>query len=186
MNLRLSFDGVVLSPQKEVVRVFFKELWDKADKSLIPTIFHPDFTFRGSLGPVLRGHDQFAGYVVCSLVTQIIYVSHSRHGGRRQQGLRQAPLSRLSPRRISWLPTDRTSCLVVRHASFHVRWHKSSRPWVLGDVHGLTGRLSNEAGSLLDGGYDVRRESRSLGYHSWPLLALSGHPSFTAHVRFWG
>ena len=59
----MSFDGVVLSPQKEVVRVFFKELWDKADKNLIPTIFHPDFTFRGSLGRVLRGHEQFAGYV---------------------------------------------------------------------------------------------------------------------------
>lgn len=41
----------------------FKDMWDKADKSLIPKIFHPDFTFRGSLGPVLRGHAQFAGYV---------------------------------------------------------------------------------------------------------------------------
>src|SRR3974377_32842 len=59
----MTFDGTVLSPQKEVVRVFFKEMWDKADKSLIPTIFHRDFTFRGSLGPVLRGYDQFAGYV---------------------------------------------------------------------------------------------------------------------------
>jgi hypothetical protein len=53
----MTFDGVVLSPQKEVVRVFFKEMWDKADKSLIPNIFHPNFTFRGSLGPVLRGYD---------------------------------------------------------------------------------------------------------------------------------
>ena len=59
----LAFDGLTLSPQKEVVRVFFKELWDKADKSLIPRVFHPDFTFRGSLGPELRGYDQFAGYV---------------------------------------------------------------------------------------------------------------------------
>ena len=48
----LSFEGVTLSPQKEVVRVFYKELWDHADKSLIPQIFHEGFTFRGSLGPV--------------------------------------------------------------------------------------------------------------------------------------
>ena len=32
----LSFDGVTLSPQKETVRAFYKELWDHADKSLIP------------------------------------------------------------------------------------------------------------------------------------------------------
>jgi len=59
----LDFTGVTLSPQKETVRVFYKELWDRADKSLIPQIFHADFTFRGSLGPALVGHQQFAGYV---------------------------------------------------------------------------------------------------------------------------
>src|SRR6476659_3843755 len=52
-----------LSPQKELVRLFYKEMWDHADKSLIPTIFHPGFTFRGSLGPSLVGYDEFAGYV---------------------------------------------------------------------------------------------------------------------------
>jgi predicted ester cyclase len=59
----LNFAGVTLSPQKDVVRVFYKELWDHADKSLIPKILHDGFTFRGSLGPTLVGHDQFAGYV---------------------------------------------------------------------------------------------------------------------------
>ena len=44
--------------------------------------------------------------------------------------------------------------------------------WVLGDVHGLTGRLSNEAGSLLDGGYDLRRASRSLAIIPCPLLGV--------------
>jgi len=59
----LDLEGVVLSPQKETVRMFYKELWDHANKTLIPRIFHEDFTFRGSLGPALVGHDQFAGYV---------------------------------------------------------------------------------------------------------------------------
>jgi predicted ester cyclase len=59
----LKFEGLALSPQKEMVRVFYKELWDHADKRLIPVIFHEGFTFRGSLGPTLVGHDQFAGYV---------------------------------------------------------------------------------------------------------------------------
>jgi len=59
----LDLEDIALSPQKETVRVFYKELWDHADKSLIPRIFHDGFTFRGSLGPALVGHDQFASYV---------------------------------------------------------------------------------------------------------------------------
>jgi hypothetical protein len=59
----MTFDGVTLTPQKEVVRAFYKDMWDHADVTLIPQIFHEDFTFRGSLGPVLVGHAQFADYV---------------------------------------------------------------------------------------------------------------------------
>jgi predicted ester cyclase len=62
-ELPMTFDGVTLTPQKEVVRAFYKDLWDHADVSLIPDLFHADFTFRGSLGPVLVGHAQFADYV---------------------------------------------------------------------------------------------------------------------------
>ena len=75
----MTFEGVVLSPQKEVVRIFFKEMWDKPDKSLIPSILHPDFTFRGSAGPVLRGYGQFEGYV--DFVNKAF-----RYGGGRKQG----------------------------------------------------------------------------------------------------
>jgi predicted ester cyclase len=59
----MTLDRLLLSPQKEVVRAFYKDMWDHADKSLIPKIFHEGFTFRGSLGPELVGCDQFAGYV---------------------------------------------------------------------------------------------------------------------------
>ena len=51
------------SRQKEAVRVFYEEVWDHANVALVPQIFHPDFTFRGSLGPQLVGHEQFIGYV---------------------------------------------------------------------------------------------------------------------------
>jgi len=46
-------------PQKEAVRVFYKEMWGNADTSLVPGLFHRDFTFRGSLGPELAGYEQF-------------------------------------------------------------------------------------------------------------------------------
>src|SRR3954464_11779063 len=51
------------SRQKEMVRVFYKEMWDHRNTALVPQLFHPDFTFRGSLGPALVGHEQFIGYV---------------------------------------------------------------------------------------------------------------------------
>ena len=60
-DIPLDLSHVAWSSQKEAVRVFYKELWDKVDVSLVPRLFHPDFTFRGSLGPSLTGHDQFIG-----------------------------------------------------------------------------------------------------------------------------
>ena len=138
----LTFDGVRLSPQKEIVRAFYKDMWDHADKSLIPTIFHPDFTFRGSLGPVLTGHDQFAGYV--DLVTTALgnYTSdillmveegHRVMAKLRFHGLHQRELFGVAP-------TGR-----------HVWWHgmpvftfegaKVRDLWVLGDIHNLIARL---------------------------------------------
>jgi hypothetical protein len=37
----LSFEGATLSPHKEMVRMFYKDMWDHADKSLIPKVFPP-------------------------------------------------------------------------------------------------------------------------------------------------
>uniref|UniRef100_A0A093VQ50 Uncharacterized protein n=1 Tax=Talaromyces marneffei PM1 TaxID=1077442 RepID=A0A093VQ50_TALMA len=51
-----------LSPQKNLIRRFYKDLWDKQDTSLIPALIHSNFQFRGSLGPALTGHAEFAAY----------------------------------------------------------------------------------------------------------------------------
>jgi predicted ester cyclase len=141
-ELAMTFDGVVLSPQKEVVRVFFKEMWDNADKNLIPRIFHPDFTFRGSLGPVLRGYEQFAGYVdmvtgalgqYTSDILDMVEEGDKVYAKLRYHGYHRAEL-------LGYQPTGR-----------HVWWYgtpiftfdaeKVRDLWVLGDVHGLISRL---------------------------------------------
>jgi predicted ester cyclase len=138
----MRFDGVVLSPQKDVVRVFFKELWDHADKGLIPRLFHPDFTFRGSLGPVLTGHDQFAGYV--DMVTGALgqYTSHIldmvEEGNKvfaklRYHGYHRGELLGYPPtgRHVWWYGTP----------LFTFDGNKVRDLWVLGDVQGLIARL---------------------------------------------
>jgi len=135
-----------LSPKKEVVRKFYKDLWDHADVGLIPEIFHPDFTFRGSLGPVLVGYSQFADYVrwvtdsladYTSDILGMVEEGNQVSGKLRFHGIHRRPL-------FGQAPTGR-----------HVWWYGApvftfdgSRVrdlLVLGDIHGLIGRIAEAA-----------------------------------------
>ena len=48
---------------KHQVRRFYDDIWNRVDLAAIPDVLAPDVAFRGSLGPVLTGRDEFAGYV---------------------------------------------------------------------------------------------------------------------------
>jgi predicted ester cyclase len=138
----LDFKGVTLSPQKETVRVFYKQLWDHADKRLIPDIFHADFTFRGSLGPTLVGHDQFAGYVdwvtgalgqYTTDILALIEEGNRVSGKMRFHGFHRRELFGVPPsgRHVWW-----TGMPIFTFEDDKVR-----DLFVLGDIHGLIGRL---------------------------------------------
>jgi hypothetical protein len=64
----LDLATVPWSRQKEAVRVFYKQMWDHANTTLIPQLFHPDFTFRGSLGPQLvsAAHEETEAKTGCT------------------------------------------------------------------------------------------------------------------------
>lgn len=141
----LDLRGVALSPQKETVRAFYKDLWDHADKSLIPQIFHEGFTFRGSLGPVLVGHDEFAGYVdyvtgafdkyttdIIAMIEEGNRVSGKMrfHGWHRKEIFGVPP----SGRHVWW-----TGMPIFTFDGPKVR-----DLFVLGDIFGLIGRLKGE------------------------------------------
>ena len=141
----LDFAGATLSPQKETVRVFCKELWDHADKSLIPRVFRPDFTFRGSLGPVLVGHAEFAAYVdfvtgaLGSYTSDILTLVEegNRVAGRlRFHGYHRRELFGIAPtgRHVWWYGAP-----VFTFDGDRVR-----DLWVLGDLHGLVARLRGD------------------------------------------
>jgi predicted ester cyclase len=138
----LNFEGITLSPQKEVVRVFYKELWDHADKSLIPKIFHEGFTFRGSLGPTLTGHDEFANYVdwvtgaLGEYTTDILALieEDTRVSGKiRFHGIHRKELFGVPPtgRHVWWIGMP----------IFTFEGAKVRDLYVLGDIHDLIGRL---------------------------------------------
>ena len=138
----LDLRSVTLSPQKEMVRVFYKELWDRADKSLIPMLFHADFTFRGSLGRTLVGHEGFAGYVdfvtatfrsyttdILAIIEEGACVSGKMrfHGYHRKELFGVPP----SPRHVWWIGMP----------IFTFEHGKVRDLYVLGDIYGLIERM---------------------------------------------
>ncbi len=48
---------------KATIESFFETIWNQHDKSFIPQLLIENFSFRGSLGQVRRGHAEFAEYV---------------------------------------------------------------------------------------------------------------------------
>lgn len=142
----MTFDGAVLSSQKETVRAFYKDMWDHADVSLVPHIFHENFTFRGSLGPVLVGHAQFADYVrwvtkslehyttdILSMIEEGNQVAGKVYFyGRQRQAMFGNPAT---GKLVGWLGAP----------IFTFDGPKVRDLWVLGDIHGLLGQI-NPAG----------------------------------------
>lgn len=136
-----------LSPQKEIVRRFYEEMWNRADPSIIPQLFHPDLTFRGSLGPEHRGYDGLTGYVervcgalegyTCRIVELVeegdkVVARLDFFGTHRGVFMGFAPTGE----RVSW----------VGSAHFAFRDGTIADLWVLGDVHGLIRQLQAHAG----------------------------------------
>ncbi|OAP35922.1 ester cyclase [Sinorhizobium americanum] len=158
----MAIDRAQLSPQKEVVRKFYQDMWDRADVSLIPEIFHKDFTFRGSLGPVLVGHSQFSEYVrwvtesledYTSDILGMVEEGNQVSGKLRFHGFHRKPL-------FGRAPTGR-----------HVWWYgapiftfdgpKVRDLWVLGDIHGLISRMND--GQTEEADFSANASTLSIG-----------------------
>jgi len=142
----LDLSRVTLSRRKELVRVFYKEMWDHADTALVPHIFHPDFTFRGSLGPQLVGHQQFIGYV--EFVTGALGRYTSDILALGEEGNRVFG-------KLRFHGYHRRELFGVQPSGRHVWWYgapiftfdgdRVRDLWVLGDIHGLIARLKGES-----------------------------------------
>ena len=135
-----------MATKKQLVRLFYDEMWNRADKTRIPEIFHPGFTFRGSLGPVLVGHEQFAGYVdgvVGALPDFVCDIVEMTEEGRCVvarmlfHGHHEGTLLGFPP----------TGAVVEWHGSAHFTFEGTlvRDLWVLGDVHGLMQQLDANA-----------------------------------------
>ena len=52
-----------MSHEKQQVRKFYEEIWNKHNKDAVPEVLHGSFKFRGSLGSEKRGHAGFIEYL---------------------------------------------------------------------------------------------------------------------------
>lgn len=139
----LDLAAIPWSRRKEVVRVFYKDMWDHANTSLVPQLFHPGFTFRGSLGPALVGREQFIGYV--EFVTGALDRYTSDILALGEEG-RQVFC------KLRFHGYHRRELFGVPPSGRHVWWYGAPiftfeeglirDLWVLGDIHGLIGRLN--------------------------------------------
>jgi predicted ester cyclase len=140
--VEMDLDPAKLSKRKNTVRLFYKEVWEKGDLSHVPGIFHEGFTFRGSLGPSVVGHDAFGAYVKWLLsaldnykcdILDLIEQDDRIAGKLRFSGdhNRQTLFgSAASGRHVWWLGVP----------IFTFDGDKVRDLWVLGDVHGLLSR----------------------------------------------
>ena len=134
-----------MSPQ-QIVQDFYDRVWNRGDKAAIADLIHPDFTFRGSLGPTMTGHAAFSAYV--DRVTEALadyrctILDLMSEGDRafarmRFEGIHRAPFMGFAPtgRRVDWAGA----------ALFSLKSDKIADLWVLGDLQGLREQLERNA-----------------------------------------
>jgi predicted ester cyclase len=129
-----------------VVERFYADIWNRHDKTKIPTLLRPRFTFRGSLGQAKVGHDGFASYVDfvheslegfrCDILDLVIEPPRA-FARMRFSGAHRGELFGFQPtgKRVEWAGA----------ALFTFVDGQVDDLWVLGDVHGLIELLERNA-----------------------------------------
>ena len=140
---RHALDQTGAVPSGEQVRRFYDEIWNRQRLDLVPSVLHPEVTFRGSLGPTRTGHQGFIDYVVevhdalgdyrCAIDDLVeageqVAVRATFSGRHRGVLLGHAPTMRM----VSWAGA----------AFFRFDGELARDIWVLGDVDGLRAQLA--------------------------------------------
>lgn len=134
-----------MSP-RQIVEDFYDRVWNRLDRAAIAELMHPDFTFRGSLGPTMTGHAAFSAYV--DAVTEALadyrctildVVTEGERAFARMgfEGIHRAPFLGFAPtgQRVDWAGA----------ALFTLKGDKIADLWVLGDLQGLRAQLQRNA-----------------------------------------
>ncbi len=142
----------MISP-KTLVERFYYEVWNRADAAVAREILHPEFRFRGSLGPERRSPEGFIDYMqaihsaladyTCTI--DDLVVSEYRAAARMTfSGRHRARLFDAEPthRQVRWAGA----------AFFATNDRQIQELWVLGDVDNLKRQLNAPPGASFESG----------------------------------
>lgn len=125
-----------------LIETFYHRVWNHADEAAARDILHPDFRFRGSLGPEKRGLDGFISYLrqihaalagyTCN-IEEIIEEGARAAVRLRFAGVHQGPFFGMAAtgREIAWTGA----------AFFGTAEGRITELWVLGDVDAVKVQL---------------------------------------------
>ena len=134
------------SGMRKVVESFYADVWNRRDKSRIPTLLCADVTFRGSLGEARTGHAGFASYLDwvhtalddfrCEILDLVVEPPKA-FARMRFSGSHVGELLGFPPtgKAVEW----------AGDALFTFSGSQVADLWVLGDMHGLIRRLEQNA-----------------------------------------
>lgn len=133
------------SPRRLVER-FYHEVWNQADEAVARQILHPQFRFRGSLGPERLGPDGFIDYLrsvhaalsgYTCIIEDLIETSDRVAARMMFKGVHRGRFFDVEPtgREISWAGA----------AFFTTDGRQITALWVLGDVDNVKQQLSAAA-----------------------------------------
>ena len=127
---------------RELVERFYSVVWNEADEAVARQILDPDFRFRGSLGPELRGPSGFIVYLralhaalenfTCN-VEDLVIMGNRAAARMRFHGKHRGPLFGVAAtgRDIVWSGA----------AFFTMRDDRIAELWVLGDIDAVKRQL---------------------------------------------
>ena len=129
----------------QLVERFYHRVWNQADEAEARTILHPDFRFRASLGPELRGPGGFIAYLrsvraalenfTCT-IDELIATEDRAAARMSFHGVHRGKFFGIAPtgREIRWSGA----------AFFKIGNGMIAELWVLGDIEAVRRQLSPE------------------------------------------
>ena len=126
-----------------LVRSFYSDLWNRFDRSQVRRLLTDDVHFRGSLGQVAQGHEQFWQYV--EFIRAAFPDFHNDVEDLVSEGERafaRLLYSGTHKGELFGVPASNRRISYAGAALFRVRGDRICSVWVLGDIHGLLGQLN--------------------------------------------
>ena len=133
------------STARTLVERFYHVVWNHADEGEARRILHPDFIFRASLGPELRGPDGFIAYLrsvhaalenfICD-IEELIEADERAVAKMLFHGIHRGPFFGVAPtgRKVAWSGA----------AFFKIKDGLIAELWILGDIDAVKRQLMPE------------------------------------------